>query len=116
MQWLCRIAWQLIDVIVQGHELERERPFDLIHDNQTLGYGVWLMKQRPRAVIANIHHPLAIDRENALRQARGLAAKVSKLLWYPCVIQRWVAARLDRIITGSDASADSVAQAFGLPR
>jgi glycosyltransferase involved in cell wall biosynthesis len=98
------------------NELERERPFDLIHDNQTLGYGVWLMKQRPRAVVANIHHPLAIDRENALRQARGLAAKVSKLFWYPWVMQRWVAARLDRIITGSDASADSVAAAFGLPR
>jgi glycosyltransferase involved in cell wall biosynthesis len=98
------------------NELERERPFDLIHDNQTLGYGVWLMKQRPRHVVANIHHPLAIDRENALRQARGLGAKVSRLLWYPWVMQRWVAARLDRIITGSDASADSVAKAFGFPR
>jgi glycosyltransferase involved in cell wall biosynthesis len=98
------------------NELERERPFDLIHDNQTLGYGIWLMKQRPRPVVANIHHPLAIDRENALRQARSLGAQISKLVWYPWVMQRWVAARLDRIITGSDASAQSVAQAFGLPR
>ncbi|MEX2157811.1 MAG: glycosyltransferase family 4 protein [Dehalococcoidia bacterium] len=98
------------------NELERERPFDLIHDNQTLGYGIWLMKQRPRPVVANIHHPLTIDRENALRQAPGPGAKISTLLWYPWVMQRWVAARLDRIITGSDASADSVTQAFGLPR
>ncbi len=98
------------------NELERERPFDLIHDNQTLGYGIWLMKHRPRHVVANIHHPLAIDRENALRQARGLGAKVSRLLWYPWVMQRWVAGRLDRIITGSDASADSVAKAFGFAR
>ncbi len=98
------------------NELERDGPFDLIHDNQTLGYGIWLMKQRPRHVVANIHHPLAIDRENALRQARGLGAKVSRLLWYPWVMQRWVAARVDRIITGSDASAASVAAAFGMPR
>jgi glycosyltransferase involved in cell wall biosynthesis len=98
------------------NELERDGPFDLIHDNQTLGYGVWLMKQRPRHVVANIHHPLAIDRENALRQARGLGAKISRLLWYPWVMQRWVAARVDRIITGSDASAASVAAAFSMPR
>ena len=98
------------------NELEAERPFDLIHDNQTLGYGIWLMKQRGRPVVANIHHPLAIDRQNDLAQARGLRARVSRIVWYPWVMQRWVAARLDRIITGSDASAGSVAEAFGLPR
>ncbi len=98
------------------NELEQERPFDMIHDNQTLGYGVWLMKQRPRPVVANVHHPLAIDRENDLRQARGLVPRLRKLFWYPWLMQQWVAARVDRIITGSDASADSVAQAFDLPR
>jgi glycosyltransferase involved in cell wall biosynthesis len=98
------------------NELERERPFDLIHDNQTLGYGIWLMKVRGRPVVANIHHPLAIDRHNALRQARGLGSQVSRLLWYPWGMQRWVARRVDRIITGSDASAGSVVESFGLPR
>jgi glycosyltransferase involved in cell wall biosynthesis len=99
------------------NELEREGgPFDLIHDNQTLGYGIWLMKQRGRHVVANIHHPLAIDRENALRQAKSLGARIYAVFWYPWVMQHWVAARLDKIITGSDASAQSVAEAFGLPR
>jgi glycosyltransferase involved in cell wall biosynthesis len=98
------------------NELEAERPFDLIHDNQTLGYGIWLMKQRGRAVVANIHHPLAIDRKNAINEARSLSARVSKIVWYPWVMQQWVAARLDRIITGSDASADSIVEAFGLRR
>ena len=98
------------------NELEQDGPFDLIHDNQTLGYGIWLMKQRGRPVVANIHHPLMIDRENALRQARGLGQRVSRIIWYPWVMQEWVAPRLDRIITGSDASADSVIEAFGLPR
>ena len=96
-------------------ELERERPFDLVHDNQTLGYGIWLMRQRGRRVVANVHHPLAIDRQNDLVQARGLGAKVSRLLWYPWLMQGWVAARVDRIITGSAASAASVIEAFGLP-
>lgn len=98
------------------NELERDGRFDLIHDNQTLGYGIWLMKALGRPVVANIHHPLSIDRKNAMAQARSLGARISRILWYPWVMQRWVAARLDRIITGSDASADSVADAFELPR
>ena len=98
------------------NELERERPFDLIHDNQTLGYGIWLMKQRGRHVVANIHHPLAIDRHNALAQARSVGAKISRILWYPWVMQQWVAERVDRIITGSDASADSIVQSLGMKR
>ncbi len=98
------------------NELEQERPFDLIHDNQTLGYGIWLMKVRGRPVVANIHHPLTIDRQNALAQARSLMARVSRVVWYPWVMQRWVAERLDHIITGSDASADSIVQAVELPR
>jgi glycosyltransferase involved in cell wall biosynthesis len=98
------------------NELERDHPFDLIHDNQTLGYGIWLMKQRGRRVVANIHHPLAIDRRNALAQAPNLFAKVSRIVWYPWVMQRWVAERIDRIITGSDASADSIVENVGLAR
>jgi len=97
-------------------ELERAfGPFDVIHDNQTLGYGVWLLKARGKTVVANIHHPLAIDRRNALAQAKGLGARVSRILWYPWHTQEWVAPRLDKIITGSDASARSVVEAFGFP-
>ena len=98
------------------NELESSEPFDLIHDNQTLGYGILLMKLRGRPVVANIHHPLAIDRQNDLAQARDVRARMSRLLWYPRTMQRRVASRLDRIITGSDASADSVSGAFDLAR
>ena len=98
------------------NDLEQEVPFDLIHDNQTLGYGISLMQVRGRPVVANIHHPLAIDRQNEVQQARSLGKLVSRLLWFPWNMQHWVAHRVDRIITGSDASADSVADAFGLPR
>jgi glycosyltransferase involved in cell wall biosynthesis len=98
------------------NELEREGgPFDLIHDNQTLGYGIWLMKQRGRPVVANIHHPLQIDRRNELLQARSLGKLVSRLLWFPWVMQTFVARRVDRIITGSAGSAASIVEAFGLP-
>lgn len=98
------------------NELERDRPFDLIHDNQVLGYGTWLMKLRGRPIVANVHHPLSIDRDNELLQARTVAKRVSRLIWFPWVMQGWVARRVDKVITGSESSAASVAEALGLPR
>lgn len=99
------------------NELERDGgPFDLIHDNQTLGYGILAMKRlRGRPAVANIHHPLAIDRRNSLAEARSIRDVIGKMLWYPWHMQRLVAARLDRIITGSENSARSVSEALDLP-
>jgi glycosyltransferase involved in cell wall biosynthesis len=96
------------------NELERAGAFDIIHDNQTLGYGTWLMKQRGRAVVGNVHHPLTIDRRNELRQARSVGKLVSRLLWFPWLMQPWVARRIDRVITGSQSSAASIVRAFQL--
>ncbi len=98
------------------NELEREAPFDLVHDNQTLGYGILGIKRlRGRPVVANIHHPLNIDRRNSIAQARGPRDTLAKMLWYPWYMQRFVAARLDRIITGSENSARSVSRELRLP-
>lgn len=98
------------------NRLEQEGLFDLIHDNQTLGYGIWMMKLRGHPVVANIHHPIAIDRENALRQSKNIGQRISRMLWYPWVMQQRVARQLDYIITGSDASAESIVEAVGIPR
>ncbi len=98
------------------NRLEQEAPFDIIHDNQTLGYGIWMMKLRGKPVVANIHHPIAIDRENALKQSRHIGQRISRMLWYPWVMQQKVAEQMDYIITGSDASAESIVEAVGIPR
>jgi glycosyltransferase involved in cell wall biosynthesis len=105
---------------VKLRQLSRQAPFDLVHDNQTLAYGILLMKElgadgRGLPVVANIHHPLAIDRRNALARARALRHRVGAWLWYPWYMQRLVAARVDRIITGSQNSARSIVELLGLP-
>ena len=53
----------------------RGTPFDVVHDNQSLGYGDLFIRRLGIPVVANIHHPLSIDRANAVAQARGLRAK-----------------------------------------
>jgi glycosyltransferase involved in cell wall biosynthesis len=97
-------------------ELSRERRFDIVHDNQGLGLGLLLMKSTGTPLVATIHHPLSIDRRNAVAQARGAIEKARRIIYYPILMQEFVARRLDRIITVSQASARMVELAFGLPR
>ena len=97
-------------------ELADEHRFDMVHDVQGLGYGILLIKANGIPVVANIHHPLQVDRANSVRQARDMSGKLQWLRFYPFWMQEIVARRIDRIITGSQNSARSVAKEFRLPR
>ena len=96
-------------------ELASQHRFDIVHDDQGLGYGVLLIKATGVPVVANIHHPLSIDRMNAVMEAPTLRQKVRRILFYPFFMQEVVARRVDRIITGSQNSAASIQRAVGLP-
>jgi glycosyltransferase involved in cell wall biosynthesis len=87
-------------------ELCKQRRFDIIHDNQSLGYGLLLMRRLNIPVIATIHHPLPIDRQADLEQANGLRERWRIKKFYSFIrMQAFVARRLDRIITVSQRSA-----------
>ena len=96
-------------------ELLRWHRFDVIHDNQVLGYGTLLIKAMGLPVVTTVHHPLAMDRMNRMREASSAWEQVRAVLFYPFFMQRLVAQRVDRVITVSSTSARSVARAFGLP-
>ena len=96
-------------------ELSREHRFDVVHDNQTLSYGVWAAHATGFPVVATIHHPLSYDLQNALRQARSVYEKARRILWSPWMMQEVVARRLDRIIVVSETSRTDVGEAFHLP-
>lgn len=95
-------------------ELMRSHRFDVVHDNQVLGYGTLLIKAMGLPVVATVHHPLDIDRSNRIREARSAWGQVQAVLFYPFFMQRFVVRRVDRVVTVSATSARSVARAFGL--
>ncbi len=95
-------------------ELSQEHHFDVIHDNQTLSYGIWLMQASGFPVVATVHHPLTVDLQNALRQASSLYEKARRILWSPWVMQQVVARRLPRVIVVSHTSGQAVQDAFDL--
>jgi len=98
-------------------ELLPYHKFDIIHDNQCLGYGLLLMKRLKVPVVATIHHPIPIDRELELAQASSLREKFKMKRWYSfCGMQSRVARRMDRVITVSQSSAGAIERSHKVPR
>jgi glycosyltransferase involved in cell wall biosynthesis len=94
-------------------ELCKQRPFDIIHDNQGLGYGLLLIKRLGIPVVATIHHPLPIDREADLEQAKGLGDTWRIRRFYSFIrMQGFVARHLERIIAVSQSSAKDTRRFF----
>ena len=94
----------------------RAHEFDVVHDNQTLGYGLLDIARR-LPLVATIHHPITIDRRLDLARAPNRAKRLSVRRWYGfAAMQRRVARRLGRAITVSSSSAADIVRDFGLPR
>jgi glycosyltransferase involved in cell wall biosynthesis len=97
-------------------ELCKQRRFDIIHDNQGLGYGLLLMRRLNMPVIATVHHPLPIDRQADLEQGKGLRERWRVRKFYSFIrMQAFVARHLDRIITVSQSSATDTRLFFKVP-
>ena len=94
-------------------ELRRRRhDFDVVHDNQGLGYGLLRIRSLGLPTVATIHHPISVDRRIALERAAGIR-RLSQRRWYGFVrMQGRVARRLAPVITVSQASARDIARDF----
>jgi glycosyltransferase involved in cell wall biosynthesis len=91
------------------------REFDVVHDNQCLGYGLLGLPALGLPMLATVHHPVAIDRD--LEVAHGAADRRTAILrWYRFVaMQRRVAGRLHRIITPSAAAKRAITRHLRVP-
>jgi len=49
----------------------RRNGYDIVHDNQSLSYGVWAIA-RKTPTVATIHHPITVDRDLAVRSVSTL--------------------------------------------
>jgi glycosyltransferase involved in cell wall biosynthesis len=90
--------------------------FDVVHDNQSLGYGL-LELQRHTPVVATIHHPITIDRRVHLEHASTWTRALSLRRWYSFVrMQGRVARRLRSLLAVSEATrGDAVADLGVVP-
>lgn len=96
-------------------QLLPEHRFDVIHDNQCLAYGLLLMKGLGVPVVDTIHHPLPLDLEADIQQARHVFQSIRQCLFYPPMMQRIVARAVDRVIVDSLSSSEEVGRVFRVP-
>lgn len=89
----------------------RADDFDVVHDNQTLGYGLLSILRRRTPLVATVHHPISRDRSVDLAAAPNWRRKLSVRRWYGFVpMQARVARRMPLVLAVAGASAaDSVA-------
>ena len=95
--------------------LQKNR-YDILHDNQSLSYGIWSLAQHIPTV-ATIHHAITVDRKLAVRAEKSLLNKIKQWRWYSFIsMQKRVAPTLKRLITVSNCALDDIVKAFGIPR
>jgi glycosyltransferase involved in cell wall biosynthesis len=90
------------------------RRFDILHDNQSLSYGIGALAcQIP--TVATIHHAITMDRKLAIRAERSVIKKLKQLRWYSFIqMQKRVAPTLKRLITVSQCAKQDIVKEFRL--
>ena len=90
----------------------RARDFDIVHDNQCLGYGL-LEVANKIPTIATVHHPISLDRKVDLNKATTKGKRAALKRWYGFTrMQARVARRLLKILTVSDSARGDIVREF----
>jgi glycosyltransferase involved in cell wall biosynthesis len=94
--------------------LPRAGEFDLVHDNQCLGYGIAKI-EKTIPTIVTLHHPITKDRELEMSHAKTLPRRISVGRWYSFVkMQGRVASKMPRIVVVSQNSIDDIHADMGV--
>jgi MMP alpha-(1->4)-mannosyltransferase len=93
---------------------KRAREFDLVHDNQCLGYGILRIEEKIPTIVT-LHHPITKDRELEMSHAKNWHRRWSVGRWYAFVkMQAKVAAKMPRIVVVSQNSIDDIHNDMGV--
>jgi glycosyltransferase involved in cell wall biosynthesis len=93
---------------------ERSADFDVVHDNQVLGYGMLDIEKLGLPLLTTLHHPITFDRRIDLAAA-SWRKKLSLRRWYGFLrMQGRVARKARKILTPSESSARDIARDFGV--
>ncbi|HEY9148894.1 MAG TPA: glycosyltransferase family 4 protein, partial [Gammaproteobacteria bacterium] len=94
---------------------EHGHNYDLIHDNQSLSYGMLEIQDMGLPLVTTVHHPITSDLRIALKAARGWYERLLIRRWLSFLgMQKKVIKQLHHVVTVSDCSRQDIARDFGL--
>ncbi|MEH6515687.1 MAG: glycosyltransferase family 4 protein [Halioglobus sp.] len=96
--------------------LRRHRQdYDLIHDNQSLSYGMLQLQREGFPLVTTVHHPVTSDLRIALGAAPRWHQRLLIRRWHSFLgMQKKVVKQLRNVVTVSDCSRQDIARDFGL--
>lgn len=91
---------------------ERVDEFDLVIDNGSLAYGnLLIQKKLELPILGVIHHPITVDRQLELDNARTILERFGKRRWYAFTrMQTRVCKKIKRIVTVSESSRSDISK------
>ncbi len=100
---------------VAKHLAGRKEAYDVIHDNQSLSFGLLSLLRRKLPLVATIHHPITRDLQTSLSGEASWGLRLLHRRWYSFLrMQKKVAPRLPRIITVSNCSKKDILRDFSI--
>ena len=92
----------------------RTHTYDIVHDNQSLSYGIWAIAKR-LPTVATIHHPITVDRKIAIQSESAPLKKMKQWRWHSFIgMQKRVSRSLAGIITVSRSARDDICRDFNM--
>lgn len=119
-EWFSMLSGGFPEPFTFGRRLTRyfsgiSDPYDIVHDNQSLCYGL-LKVARRTSVICTIHHPISWDRDIAIANATTSGERLLIRRWHSFLtMQTRVAKRLPNIVTVSERAKRDICSAFAIP-
>jgi glycosyltransferase involved in cell wall biosynthesis len=121
IEWLSKLSGGFAEPYTFGRRVRRYlrehgHCYDLVHDNQSLSYGVLRLQDDGFALVTTVHHPITLDLQLALDAARSWHERLLIRRWHSFLrMQRRVVRRLEHVVTVSERSRRDLARDFGRP-
>jgi glycosyltransferase involved in cell wall biosynthesis len=120
-EWWSKLSGSFAEPYTFGRRLvkyfrKKQPKYDIVHDNQSLCYGLLSLQKMNYCVIATVHHPITFDKNLALAAATTKTQRWLIERWYNFLrMQKRVTQKLHHVITVSKQSQTDIEAAFHRP-
>ena len=120
IEWISKLTGGFAEPYTFGRRVvkylkKNGEEYDLIHDNQSLSYGMLTIQRMGLPLVTTLHHPITSDLRIAMRAANSCWHRLLICRWHSfLVMQKQVVGRLKHIVTVSECSRQDIAKDFGI--
>jgi len=119
-EWFSMLTGAFAEPYTFGRRLARyfrqnQPDYDIIHDNQSLCYGLLDVLNQGYSLVSTIHHPITSDLQIALDNTEDWGMRLLIRRWHSFLnMQKKVVKQLPNIVSVSHCSANDISEAFQL--